>query len=79
MMVSLSSADSNCLGGAVLQLAQKNDHDNKQKWRFYDNGIVNHHCGRESGNLAITEIEDNNFRDIPDLNNIEFSIVNPYK
>ena len=79
MMVALSPADSNCDGGAVLQLSAKDDHDSKQKWRVYDNGILNLHCGRKSGNLAITEIEDNNFRDIPELDNIEFSIVNPSK
>ena len=75
----MSPDDSDCVGGAVLQLAQKDDHDDKQKWRVYDNGIVNLHCGRESGNLAITQIEDNKFRDIPKLDNVEFSIVNPFK
>lgn len=65
----------------MLQLDEKDSSgaDNKQKWRFYDNGIVNLYCGRESGNLAITEIEDNAFRVIPKLDDIEFSIVNPFK
>ena len=78
-VVTLSSAISDCIGGAVLELGAKDDDDTKQKWRFYDNGIVNLHCGRESGNLAVTQINDDSFRTIQKLDDIKFSIVNSFK
>ena len=78
-VVTLSSADSGCIGGAALELGAKDDDDTKQKWRFYDNGIVNLHCGRDSGNLAVTQINDDSFRTVQELDKVKFSIVNSFK
>ena len=48
-----------------------------QKWRFYKDGIVNLACSQMNRNLAITEIEDDAFDHIPNLDGIHFSLVNP--
>ena len=65
-----------CYGGAGLILGSDTA-SQVQKWRFYENGIVNLACGRKNGNLAITAIEDNSFDHIPHLGAIRFSLVNP--
>ena len=66
-----------CNGGAGLTLSASDPASQAQKWRFYDDGLVNLECGRMNGNLAITEIKDNSFDGIPRLDDIRFSLVNP--
>ena len=53
-----------CVDGNHLELEESNHLENNQKWRFYDDGIVNVACGRKSGNLAISQIEKNHFNEI---------------
>lgn len=67
-----------CLDGVGLFLDDPRADDNAQQWRIYNNGIVNVACGRENGNLAITNIDDDIFEGIARLDHIQFSIVNPY-
>jgi hypothetical protein len=68
-----------CLQGIKLVLKDKSGtSDEKKKWRFYENGIVNLACGRESGNLAITQVKDDSFNDISFLDKIHWYFINPY-
>jgi hypothetical protein len=68
-----------CLEGIKLVLKDKlGTSDEKKKWRFYENGIVNLACGYESGNLAITQVEDGSFHDISYLDKIHWHFLNPY-
>ena len=66
-----------CIGGAGLVLSDSNAASQAQKWRLYEDGIVNLACGRMNGNLAITSVEDDALSDIPYLDDISFSFVNP--
>lgn len=67
-----------CLEGVKIVLDEERPNDKTQKWRFYENGIVNEYCGQSNGNYAITEIKDDSFDDILYLEHIDFSFVNPY-
>ena len=66
-----------CIDGNVLILEDSNSDDMSQKWRFYENGIVNLACGRMNGNLAISQINDDNFDQISLFEELQFSFVNP--
>lgn len=67
-----------CMDGVGLSCVHDAPlHDDKNKWRFYENGIVNLACGRANGNLAVTVVEDDSF-DLLYLDDIQFSIVNPF-
>jgi hypothetical protein len=72
------TADEKCLHGNVLLLYNTQLNSNTQKWRFYEDGIVNLQCGRRNENLAITSIPDNSFHDIPYIDDIEFYISNAF-
>ena len=67
-----------CTDGNKLTLKASNPSDASQKWRFYDDGIVNLACGRTNGNFAITQVSDDNFQDIPLFEELQFSFVNPF-
>lgn len=80
-VIGLSGPDAfECFNGVKLVLQDKtgSPNDPKQKWKFYDYGIVNDACGLESGNLAITEIDDDSFNDISYLDRIHWSFINPF-
>ena len=66
-----------CMDGNRLILKASNPADASQKWRFYDDGIVNLACGRTNGNFAMTQISDDNFQDIALFEELQFSFVNP--
>ena len=66
-----------CVYGNKLILEDSNPNDSSQKWRFYNDGMVNVACGRESGNLAITQINDDIFDDTTLFHVLQFSFVNP--
>ena len=66
-----------CNGGDALALSDSTSNSTTQKWRFYNDGIVNHACGQINGNLAVSSIEDDSFDNIPSLDDIRFSFVNP--
>ena len=68
------ASPSKCVEGIGLMAVDSNPIDPRQSWRFYKNRIANLHCGHLNGNLAITEIEDNSFSDIPLLDHIQFSL-----
>ncbi len=71
------TASGECNGGEGLVLGDGTTDSVAQKWRFYDDGLVNLNCGRTNGKLAITAIEDDSFDHIPNLDDVHFSLVNP--
>eukprot|EP00956_Cyclotella_meneghiniana_P018120 scaffold29932_cov35-Cyclotella_meneghiniana.AAC.1 len=70
-------SDDYCADGNRLELEESDHLKKKQKWRFYEDGIVNVACGRKSGNLAITQVNKNHFNEISLFEELEFSFVNP--
>eukprot|EP00956_Cyclotella_meneghiniana_P041795 scaffold240115_cov36-Cyclotella_meneghiniana.AAC.2 len=67
-----------CIDGNKLILKRSSPDDESQKWRFYQNGITNLACKREPlfEGLVISQINDDDFQDLPLFEDIDISFVN---
>eukprot|EP00956_Cyclotella_meneghiniana_P028803 scaffold68082_cov91-Cyclotella_meneghiniana.AAC.1 len=67
-----------CVDGNKLLLKNSSPGDISQKWRFYHNGIMNLACKREPlfQGLVISQVNDNDFRDLSLFEDLELSFVN---
>ena len=79
-MPTRSASDFECKSGIGMGFEYANDSPiSRQQWRFYDYGIVNVACGRWSGNLTISSIEDyDTFEELPYKDSVTFSFINPF-
>eukprot|EP00956_Cyclotella_meneghiniana_P040824 scaffold206303_cov36-Cyclotella_meneghiniana.AAC.2 len=67
-----------CVDGNKLLLKNSSPGDISQKWRFYPNGIMNLACKRKPlfQGLVISQVNDNDFRDLSLFEDLELSFVN---
>ena len=67
-----------CLDGNKLILKNSSPDDESQKWRLYDNGIMNLACKREPlfQGLVISQIYDDEFQDLSLFQDVDVSFVN---
>ena len=67
-----------CMDGNKVLLKDSSPNDISQKWRFYHNSIMNLACKRTPlfQGLAISQIYDNAFKDVPLFDQLELSFVN---
>ena len=64
--------------GNILHLEDSNPNNNAQKWRFYNNGIMNLACKREPlfEGLVISQINDDEFQELSLFEDTDVSFVN---
>ena len=67
-----------CVDGNKLHLTKSRPNDISQKWRFYDNGIMNLACRREPlfQGLVISQINDDEFQELSLFEDVDISFVN---
>ena len=67
-----------CVNGNRLLLENSRPSDESQKWRFYQDGIMNLACKREPlfQGMVISQIDDNKFQDVSLFEDLEISFVN---
>lgn len=67
-----------CVNGNRLLLENSRPNDESQKWRFYQEGIMNLACKREPlfQGMVISQIDDNKFQDVSLFEDLEISFVN---
>eukprot|EP00956_Cyclotella_meneghiniana_P031339 scaffold82036_cov82-Cyclotella_meneghiniana.AAC.1 len=67
-----------CMDGNKVLLKDSSPNNISQKWRFYHNSIMNLACKRTPlfQGLAISQIYDNAFKDVPLFDQLELSFVN---
>ena len=76
--IDLTPINDYCVDGNKILLKNSSPDDISQKWRFYDNGIMNLACKREPlfQGLVISQVNDNDFRDLSLFEDLELSFVN---